>query len=148
MFSLPPTKRSHRRQDGLRHSRSKTVNMETVSPDNTTDSIAPPPLVSEASAPPPPIVPEPYQEPPRGTIAEWTITILLLLFLTTTLVQAFVIPTGSMEDTLLIGDHLLVDKLAYAPAGPGQQVHPALYEPSNAATSSCSAIPWTSRKPS
>lgn len=57
------------------------------------------------------------QEPPRGTIAEWTITILLLLFGTTTLVQAFVIPTGSMEDTLLIGDHLLVDKLAYAPAG-------------------------------
>jgi signal peptidase I len=56
-------------------------------------------------------------EPPRGTIAEWTITILLLLFGTTTLVQAFVIPTGSMEDTLLIGDHLLVYKLAYAPGG-------------------------------
>ncbi len=56
-------------------------------------------------------------EPPRGTIAEWAITILLLLFGTTTLVQAFVIPTGSMEDTLLIGDHLLVDKLAYAPGG-------------------------------
>src|SRR6202165_5283508 len=56
-------------------------------------------------------------DPPRGTIAEWTITILLLLFGTTTVVQAFVIPTGSMEDTLLIGDHLLVDKLAYAPAG-------------------------------
>lgn len=56
--------------------------------------------------------------PQRGTIAEWTVTILLLLFGTTTLVQAFVIPTGSMEDTLLIGDHLLVDKLAYAPPGP------------------------------
>ena len=55
---------------------------------------------------------------PRGFIAEWTVTIILLLFGTTTLVQAFVIPTGSMEDTLLIGDHLLVDKLAYAPAGP------------------------------
>jgi signal peptidase I len=54
----------------------------------------------------------------RGTIAEWTVTILLLLFGTTTLVQAFVIPTGSMEDSLLIGDHLLVDKLAYAPPGP------------------------------
>lgn len=57
-------------------------------------------------------------EPARSTLAEWVITILLLLFLTTTLVQAFVIPTGSMEDTLLIGDHLLVDKLAYAPPGP------------------------------
>ena len=54
----------------------------------------------------------------RNSIAEWAVTILLLLFGTTTLVQAFVIPTGSMEDTLLIGDHLLVDKLAYAPAGP------------------------------
>ena len=45
-------------------------------------------------------------------------TIVLLLFGTTTLVQAFVIPTGSMEDTLLVGDHLLVDKLAFAPPGP------------------------------
>ena len=56
-------------------------------------------------------------EPPRGFIAEWTVTIILLLFGTTTLVQAFVIPTGSMEDTLLVGDHLLVDKLAFAPDG-------------------------------
>jgi signal peptidase I len=58
------------------------------------------------------------QEPKRNSVAEWAVTILLLLFGTTTLAQAFVIPTGSMQDTLLIGDHLLVDKLAYAPAGP------------------------------
>jgi signal peptidase I len=58
------------------------------------------------------------REQSRNSIAEWAVTILLLLFGTTTLVQAFVIPTGSMEDTLLIGDHLLVDKLAYAPSGP------------------------------
>jgi signal peptidase I len=58
------------------------------------------------------------RERKRSTAAEWAITILLLLFGTTTLAQAYVIPTGSMEDTLLIGDHLLVDKLAYAPAGP------------------------------
>lgn len=53
----------------------------------------------------------------RSGIAEWAVTILLLLFGTTTVAQAFVIPTGSMQDTLLIGDHLLVDKLAYAPGG-------------------------------
>ena len=53
----------------------------------------------------------------RGFIAEWTVTILLLLFGTTTLVQAFVIPSASMEDTLLIGDHVLVDKLTYTPDG-------------------------------
>jgi signal peptidase I len=67
-----------------------------------------------------PAVPQAH-EAPRGAIAEWTITILLLLFGTTTLVQAFVIPTGSMEDTLLIGDHLLVDKLAFAPPGPASK---------------------------
>jgi signal peptidase I len=54
----------------------------------------------------------------RGFVAEWTVTIILLLFATTSLVQAFVIPSASMEDTLLIGDHVLVDKLVYAPSGP------------------------------
>lgn len=68
------------------------------------------------SATKPPGQAEP-EEPQRNAIAEWTVTILLLLFGTTMLVQAYVIPTGSMKDTLLIGDHLLVDKLAYAPPG-------------------------------
>jgi len=54
----------------------------------------------------------------RNSIAEWAVTILILLFGTATVAQPFVIPTGSMEDSLLVGDHLLVDKLAYAPAGP------------------------------
>jgi len=77
-------------------------------------------LTNGDAAPAAPIVApdDAHYERPRSTIAEWTITILLLLFLTTTLVQAYVIPTGSMEDTLLIGDHLLVDKLAFAPYGP------------------------------
>ena len=57
------------------------------------------------------------QQQTRKSIAEWTVTILLLLFGTTALCQAYVIPTGSMEDNLLVGDHLLVDKLAYSPAG-------------------------------
>jgi signal peptidase I len=59
----------------------------------------------------------PEAKPVRNSIAEWAVTILLLLFGTTTLCQAFVIPTGSMEDTLRVGDHVLVDKLVYAPAG-------------------------------
>jgi len=54
---------------------------------------------------------------PRGFIAEWTVTLLLVFFGTTTLVQAYVIPTGSMERNLLIGDHMLVDRLAYSAPG-------------------------------
>jgi signal peptidase I len=54
----------------------------------------------------------------RSFIAEWTVTILLLIFAFASLLQSFVVPTGSMEDTVLIGDHLIVDKLAYAPPGP------------------------------
>jgi signal peptidase I len=47
----------------------------------------------------------------RGFIAEWTVTVILLLFATASLVQAFVIPSASMESSLLVGDHVLVDKL-------------------------------------
>jgi signal peptidase I len=54
----------------------------------------------------------------KRQISEWTVTIVMLLFGTTTLVQAFVVPTGSMDTTLMIGDHLFVDKLTYAPPGP------------------------------
>ena len=31
--------------------------------------------------------------------------------------QAYVIPSSSMENTILIGDHVFVDKFAYSPAG-------------------------------
>lgn len=48
---------------------------------------------------------------------EWAVPLLIYLFGTTTLLQAFVVPTASMENTVLTGDHLFVDKLSYAPAG-------------------------------
>src|SRR5262249_5782806 len=54
---------------------------------------------------------------PRGTVVEWAITLPILFFATRTLAQAYVIPTASMESTILIGDHLLVDKLAYSDPG-------------------------------
>lgn len=41
------------------------------------------------------------------------IAIMLALVIRTFAVQAFKIPSGSMEDTLLIGDHLLVNKFVY-----------------------------------
>ena len=41
------------------------------------------------------------------------IALLLALFIRTFIIQAFKIPSGSMEKTLLIGDHILVSKFAY-----------------------------------
>ncbi len=54
----------------------------------------------------------------RSFVAEWTVTILIMLFASTSLAWSYVIPTGSMEDTLMVGDHIVVDKLAYAQRGP------------------------------
>ena len=45
------------------------------------------------------------------------ITVILALFGTTFIVQAFKIPTPSMEDNLLVGDHLLVNKFAFGARG-------------------------------
>ena len=43
------------------------------------------------------------------------IAVILALFVRTFVVQAFKIPTGSMENNLLIGDHLLVNKFVFGP---------------------------------
>src|SRR3989442_6378613 len=43
------------------------------------------------------------------------IAVILALFIRTFVVQAFKIPTGSMEENLLIGDHLLVNKFVLGP---------------------------------
>lgn len=53
----------------------------------------------------------------KSTLREYTeaiaIAILLALVIRTFIVQAFKIPSSSMEETLLIGDHLLVSKFSY-----------------------------------
>ncbi len=50
----------------------------------------------------------------RDTVESLLVTVILAIFGTTFILQAFKIPTGSMETTLLIGDHLLVNKFAFA----------------------------------
>jgi signal peptidase I len=45
------------------------------------------------------------------------VTLLLALFGTTFIVQAFKIPSQSMEPTLLVGDHLLVNKFIFEGSG-------------------------------
>src|SRR5438876_728678 len=47
------------------------------------------------------------------------IAVILALFIRTFVVQAFKIPTGSMEENLLIGDHLLVNKFVFGPSATG-----------------------------
>lgn len=47
------------------------------------------------------------------------IAVILALFIRTFVVQAFKIPTGSMEPNLLVGDHLLVNKFVFGPTTGG-----------------------------
>ena len=49
------------------------------------------------------------------------IAVILALFIRTWVVQAFKIPTGSMENNLLIGDHLLVNKFVFNPLLTGDE---------------------------
>jgi signal peptidase I len=53
----------------------------------------------------------------REYIESLLVTVLLALFGTTFVVQAFKIPSQSMEPTLLVGDHLLVNKFIFGGRG-------------------------------
>ncbi|NPV13971.1 signal peptidase I [candidate division WOR-3 bacterium] len=44
---------------------------------------------------------------------EWTPVIIAVLLIRSFLVEAFMVPTGSMEDTILVGDFMLVNKFVY-----------------------------------
>lgn len=61
-----------------------------------------------------------------NSVVEWTksivIAVALFLFLRTFLVQTFVITSGSMEETLLVGDMLLVNRLAIGSRVPGTEI--------------------------
>ena len=51
-------------------------------------------------------------------------TVVIAIFVITFIVQAFQIPSESMENTLLVGDYLLVNKLCYGGSGTGVPLMP------------------------
>lgn len=71
---------------------------------------------------------EAEQVGPRKTIIREyfesaVVTVIMALFGMTFIVQAVKVPTGSMQNTIVVGDHLLVNKFIFAP-GPGLPVLP------------------------
>jgi len=72
-------------------------------------------VAQEKEAPSPPLAPR------KSVIREYfesaVVTVIMALFGMTFIVQAVKVPTGSMENNILIGDHLLVNKFIFAPEG-------------------------------
>lgn len=59
--------------------------------------------------------------PPKSVIREYfesfVVTLIMAIFGMTFILQAVTVPTGSMQNTILIGDYLLVNKFIFAPSG-------------------------------
>ena len=66
-----------------------------------------------------PVAPVKPQGPPKSVWREYfesaVVTVIMALFGMTFIVQAVKVPTGSMQNTITIGDHLLVNKFIFAP---------------------------------
>jgi signal peptidase I len=59
--------------------------------------------------------------PPKSVAREYfesfVVTLIMAIFGMTFILQAVTVPTGSMQNTILIGDYLLVNKFIFAPSG-------------------------------
>lgn len=59
--------------------------------------------------------------PPKSTFREYLesfiVTLVMALFGMTFILQAVTVPTGSMQNTILVGDYLLVNKFIFTPGG-------------------------------
>ena len=105
-------------------------------------------MAAKVAAPKPAAPPKAAAEPyVKSTLREYfesvCVAVILALFVRTFVVQAFKIPTGSMENNLLIGDHLLVNKFVFAPTLTGLERRSCRSIRSGAATSWCSSSPRT-----
>src|SRR5208282_2144538 len=78
----------------------------------TRKNIAPASIQAEAR---PAAIQEKVEETPFEAVASICSVLVVGLFILTFLAQNFVIPSGSMEKTLLVGDHLVVDRITLAP---------------------------------
>src|SRR5579871_7071465 len=92
-------------------------------------AIAPPPTVADAAASAPAPVLRRRIVTEFGTDLVSSLqslmgTVVIAIFVITFIVQAFQIPSESMENTLLVGDYLLVNKLCYGGPGFGDHVMP------------------------
>lgn len=56
------------------------------------------------------------RETPSEFLSSMAVTLAVALFILTFNIQAFEIPSSSMENTILIGDHVFVDRITVAPA--------------------------------
>jgi signal peptidase I len=75
----------------------------------------PPPQTPIETEPIPAPAEERVEETPYEAVASICSVMVVGLFMLTFLGQNYVIPSGSMQDTLLVGDHLLVDRITLAP---------------------------------
>src|SRR5688500_17230741 len=59
--------------------------------------------------------------PPKSIMREYfesfTVTLIMAIFGMTFILQAVTVPTGSMQNTILVGDYLLVNKFIFTPGG-------------------------------
>jgi signal peptidase I len=90
---------------------------ETLTPEGVAAETAP----SEGAEAPAEPVEETHSRANQTTLSEYLesllVTVILALFGTSFVVQAFKIPSQSMERTLLVGDHLLVNKFIFGGRG-------------------------------
>jgi len=75
----------------------------------------------------PPAPQPPFGDRVKSEIIAWFWVILAFMLINGTLGQARVIPSGSMEDTLLIGDHLIMSRVGYDAGIPFTNIHMPLW---------------------